>query len=126
MMIKHSGNFNKTEVFLKRNLATDIQRALNTYGSQGVAALSAATPVDTGETKNSWGFTTKIEKTKCSITWTNSNISQGSSVPVVILLQYGHGTRSGVYIEGRDFINPAIKPIFDKIAEAVWMEVIKT
>lgn len=126
MMIKHSGNFNNTETFFKKASSLDIRRILSAYGDQGVAGLSMSTPVDTGLTRDSWAFNTKIGKGRSTITWTNSNMSPGSSVPVVILLQYGHATGKGVYVQGRDFINPAIRPIFDKIAEAIWMEVTKS
>ena len=93
------------------------------YGKRGVAALSAATPYDTGLTANSWYY--KIVKTDTSISllFCNSNIQNG--VPIAIILQYGHGTRNGGWVEGRDYINPAIQPIFDEITKEAWGEVIK-
>ena len=94
---------------------------LDKYGQEGVAALASATPVDSGETANSWYY--KIERTKGSvkIVFCNSNIQNG--VPIAIILQYGHGTRNGGWVEGRDYINPAIQPIFDKITNEMWREV---
>ena len=83
--------------------------------------MSAATPVDTGETASSWGYTLEETKKGISIVWTNSNVNEG--VPIALILQYGHGTGTGGYVKGRDYINPAIRPIFDKIAEKVWNEV---
>lgn len=93
------------------------------YGREGVSALSSATPVDSGKTASSWYY--KIERTKdmISITFLNSNINKG--VPIAIILQYGHGTGTGGWVEGRDYINPAIQPIFDKMAEEAWREVIE-
>ena len=95
--------------------------ALHQYGRDGVSALSSATPVDSGKTASSWYY--KLERTKntISITFYNSNINKG--VPIAIILQYGHGTGTGGWVEGRDYINPAIQPIFDKMAEEAWKEV---
>lgn len=115
------GDFSKTTRFLER--AKEIVRMsdLDKYGQEGVAALASATPVDSGETANSWYY--KIERTKGSvkIVFCNSNIQNG--VPIAIILQYGHGTRNGGWVEGRDYINPAIQPIFDKITNEMWREV---
>lgn len=115
------GSFDKTDKFLSRMSKGDIFKALELYGQLGVDALSSATPVDTGETASSWGFTVNKSRGAYSIEWTNSHIVAG--VPMVILLQYGHGTGTGGYVYGRDFINPAIRPVFDRIAEEVWKEV---
>lgn len=96
----------------------EILKVLNRYGQQGVAALSSATPVDSGATSQSWDYEVKKLGGTYIISWTNSEVIDG--VPVAILLQYGHGTGTGGYVQGRNYINPAIKPIFDKIANEVW------
>lgn len=120
-MIKLSstGNFNKTEKFLKRS--NNIKLELDVYGRKGVAALAAATPVNSGETANSWYYEITKQNGKYTIAFKNSNINNG--VPIAIILQYGHGTNNGGWVEGRDYINPAIQPIFDEMAEAAWKEV---
>ena len=125
IMIKHFGSFDNIERFFKKVTTLDVRNILEAYGREGVAALAANTPVDSGVTAASWGFNVLISKRKYVITWTNSSIIPGGTVPIIILLQYGHGTREGGYVQGYDHINPAIRPIFDKIAEAVWMEVVK-
>lgn len=116
-----TGSFDKTENFLAKMSRGDLFRTLETYAQAGVAALSAATPVESGQTAMSWDFTIKKSRGSYAIEWTNGHIVAG--VPVAILLQYGHGTGTGGYVRGRDFINPAIKPIFDKIASEVWKAV---
>lgn len=118
---KQRGNFNNTERFFKRAQKMDFFRNLEKYAQAGVSALASATPVDTGLTAASWDYEIKKEKNKVSIYWTNSNIQNG--VPIAVILQYGHGTNNGGYVQGRDYINPAIQPIFDKIAESAWKEV---
>lgn len=120
-MIKLSstGNFNRTEKFLKRS--NNIKLELDAYGKKGVAALAAATPVNSGETANSWYYEITKQNGKYTIAFKNSNINNG--VPIAIILQYGHGTNNGGWVEGRDYINPAIQPIFDEMAEAAWKEV---
>lgn len=119
---KHRGNFNKLESFLQKASRTSYKDVLKRYGQIGVQALSSATPVDTGLTASSWSFEIHESGSTISIVWTNSNVVAG--VPVAILLQYGHGTGTGGYITGVDYINPALKPIFDDIANAAWKEVI--
>ena len=94
---------------------------LRKYGQEGVDALSSATPFETGHTASSWGYEIHETKDGAELVWTNSNINQG--VNIAVILQYGHGTRNGGYIQGRDYINPALRPIFDRIAEAAWKEV---
>lgn len=94
---------------------------LDKYGRAGVAALSAATPKDSGETASSWEYEIKRTKTTVSIVFNNTNIQNG--VPIAIILQYGHATNNGGYVEGVDYINPAIKPIFERIANDAWKEV---
>lgn len=120
--IKHQGSFKNTERFLTRMRKQEIFKVLDHYGQIGVDALAAATPSDTGQTAASWSY--NVEKTgrTYSIVWTNSNVIEGYA-PLVIMLQYGHGTGTGGYVQGQDFINPALKPVFDDIAESVWKEV---
>ena len=120
---RQKGDFSKLTRFLER--ATNLVHLsdLDRYGREGVAALASATPVDTGKTAASWYYDIKINKESASITFNNSNIQNG--VPIAIILQYGHGTRNGGWVEGRDYINPVIQPIFDKIAEEAWKEVTK-
>lgn len=118
---KHRGNFNNTERFFKRAQKMDFFRNLEKYAQEGVAALSSATPVDSGLTAASWNYEIVKKKGSVSIYWTNSNINAG--VPIAVILQYGHGINNGGYVQGRDYINPAIRPIFDKIADNAWKEV---
>lgn len=94
---------------------------LDKYGRQGVEALKAYTPKDTGKTANSWDYNITREKGKITINWTNSNIV--NYVNVAVIIQYGHATKNGGWVEGRDYINPAMRPIFDQIADNVWKEV---
>lgn len=119
----HKGDFSKVTRYLTK--ARDAVRSIdwNAFGKEGVAALASATPVDSGKTANSWYYEIKHSKGRVAITFGNSNIQNG--VPIAIILQYGHGTRNGGWVEGRDYINPAIQPIFDKIAEKGWREVTK-
>lgn len=117
----HKGDFKKTERFLDRMKKRDYLKILNKYGEMGVRALSNATPVDSGVTASSWDYIVKSSGTSATIYWTNSNINNG--VNIAIILQYGHGTGTGGYVQGRDYINPAIRPVFDKMADAAWKEV---
>lgn len=119
---KQSGNFKNTERFFSKALNTDYRSILEAYGDKGVSALRQATPKDSGETANSWGYTIDERKGKLVLTFTNSNIQKG--INIAIILNYGHGTASGAYVAGRNYIEPAIQPIFDKIADDVWKEVI--
>ena len=96
---------------------------INKYAQKGVDALQSVTPIDTGKTAASWGYEINSDSEKFTITWTNDNKDKAGT-PIVLLLHYGHGTPSGRYIQGRDFINPALKPIFDEILENVWKEVV--
>lgn len=120
---KHKGNFSKTYEFLGRARKAVRIKDLERYGQEGVTALASATPVETGLTANSWHY--QIDRTKETITisFHNTNIQNG--IPIAIILQYGHGTRNGGWVEGRDYINPAIQPIFDKLANEAWKEVTK-
>ena len=121
IIIKHKGNFNNTEKALKKAARANYLRILNEYGRKGVAALASATPVDTGNTADSWDYEISITKTGYRINWTNSHVEDG--VPIAILIQYGHATRNGGYVEGRDYINPAMKSIFENMANEIWREV---
>ena len=124
-MIKFSqkGDFSKLNSFLGKSKNLIKIGDLDKYGREGVQALSEATPKDTGLTSKSWNYEIKRTNDRVSITFTNSNIQNG--VPIAIILQYGHGTGWGGYVQGRDYINPAIRPIFDKIADEAWKEVTK-
>ena len=112
------GDFKNTERFLRKMSSVDIASALKSLAQEGVRALSEATPLDSGRAATSWGYEITRSRTSTSITWTNSDVENG--FPVAIMLQYGHGTRNGGYVVGRDYINPAMRPIFDKIAEEAW------
>jgi hypothetical protein len=121
--ISHKGTFNNTDKFLKKLSTSDYMMVLDKYGREGVDALKSATPTDSGETANSWGYKISHDKESTSIIWTNSHVVDG--VLIAVILQYGHATRNGGYVQGRDYINPAIRPIFDKISNDVWREVTK-
>lgn len=120
---RHKGDFSKVTAYLERAKKGATIRSLEKYAQEGVVALSSTTPRDTGFTASSWYY--EIEQTKdyTRISFCNSNIQNG--VPIAIILQYGHGTRNGGWVEGRDYINPAIQPIFDKITSEAWKEVTK-
>lgn len=120
---RHKGNFAKLTIFLEKAKKSARLGDLDKYGQQGVAALSSATPVDTGLTAGSWYYEIKRQNGVISLNFCNSNIQNG--VPIAIILQYGHGTRNGGWVEGRDYINPAIQPIFDEITKNAWREVTK-
>lgn len=117
------GDLSKTDTFLKRLLKQDLKSILNKYGQLGVEALSAATPVDTGKTAASWDYEVTIAPGSATLTWTNSNTNQG--VPIALLIQYGHGTPTGGYVPGQDYIKPAIRPIMDELTNELWKEVSK-
>lgn len=120
--IKSKGSFNKTTKFLHNILRIDYKLILAKYGKKGVKALSDATPIDSGVTAESWKYDIEETASGLSIVWSNENLNDG--VNIAILLQYGHGTRNGGYVVGRDYINPSIQPIFDEMANAVWKELI--
>lgn len=118
---RHKGDFSKLTAYLQRaKKGVDI-RSLYKYANEGVAALSSATPVDSGLTASSWYYEIEDKNGIVRISFCNSNIQNG--VPIAIILQYGHGTRNGGWVEGRDYINPAIQPIFDKLTKDAWREV---
>lgn len=121
--LEASGSTTKTMSFLTKmgNINNDIRSALESAGQRGVDALSAATPVDSGLTASSWGYEVEVAGDTCSIYWTNTNSINGANV--AIMLQYGHGTGTGGWVSGRDYINPAIQSIFDQIANDVWKKV---
>ena len=116
------GDFSKTIKFLNKVKNIKINNILSKYGKIGVTALSQATPKDSGVTSRSWNYKIEVNNDNASIVWYNTNVVKG--VNIAVILQYGHGTRNGGWVEGRDYINPAMKPIFDKIANQVWKEVI--
>lgn len=118
--ISHKGDFKKTQSFLEKIKDGDIFNKLDHYGQMGVEALAAATPIDSGKTASSWTYKIVKSKQTVSIQWSNTNVNKG--VPIAIILQYGHGTGTGGYVQGRDYINPALKPVFDEIEENVWKE----
>lgn len=118
---KHKGNFRKTDGFLKNLKYFSIDQILDYYGQKGVEALKATTPVDTGKTASSWYYEIVKEQGKTSVVWKNSNIKDWVNVAVII--QYGHATSSGSWVEGIDYINPALQPIFNQIAEDAWNEI---
>ena len=123
MLISFSqkGDFSKLTRYLEKTKVAAKVGVLDKYGRAGVEALSRATPVDTGQTAKAWRYEVKHSETSASITFYNTNIQNG--VPIAILLQYGHGTRNGGWVQGRDYINPAIQPIFDSISQEAWKEV---
>lgn len=118
-----SGDFKNTSKFLKGVVTSNYKYIFEKYGRMGVNALSAATPFDSGETAKSWKYKIKQYKGGASISWINTNTNDG--VSIAIILQYGHATGSGAYVQGRDYINPAIRPIFDGITNEMWREVTK-
>lgn len=119
--VKHKGSFKNLDKFLKNYDREKLISILHQLGQEGVLALASATPVDSGITSESWGYNVKVTDRSLGIEWFNDRVEDG--VPIVILLQYGHATRNGGWVQGRDFINPTIQPIFDKIANALWWEV---
>ena len=119
--LEQKGDFKTLTSFLERIKGTFNLSILDSYGREGVAALSAATPVDTGLTAASWNYRINRTPNSISLEFYNTNIQNGC--PIAIILQYGHATGNGGYVQGRDYINPAIRPIFEKIAESAWREV---
>lgn len=120
---RHKGDFSKLTRFLEKAKETVRLGDLDKYGREGVAALASATPIDTGLTASSWYYEIENKNGRATISFHNSNIQNG--VPIAIILQYGHGTGNGGWVEGRDYINPAVQPIFDKIVNNAWREVTK-
>ena len=122
--VRHKGNFDKVNRYLVNVKKAVKPKVLERFGEAGVKALASATPVDSGLTANSWSYKIERQNGSVSISFHNTNINKG--VPIAIILQYGHGTKNGGWVEGRDYINPAIRPIFDKIANDAWKEVTKS
>ena len=119
---RHRGSFKKTEKFLKKAEKLDYWKRLERFGQLGVEALANATPIDSGFTANSWEYEITKTEDDCAIYWKNTNVEDGWYV-VAIGLQHGHATGTGGWVEGIDYINPAIRPIFEQIAEDVWAEI---
>lgn len=120
---RQKGDFSKLSRYLEKVKEAAKVGVLDKYGQAGVAALSSATPVESGLTAQSWYYEIEHTKSSAVIRFLNSNVNKG--VPIAIILQYGHGTGTGGWVEGRDYINPAIQPIFDNIAKDAWKEVTK-
>lgn len=122
----HKGNFSLTLKFLNHILKRDYLNIVNRYGDMGVRRLQEYTPKDTGKTANSWNYEIVEDKKRGTIIlrWLNSNVVD--YVNIAVIIQYGHATRTGGWVEGRDYINPALKPVFDKIAKDIWLEVIES
>ena len=121
--IESQGDWKLTRNWFDRMTKLDLALIMNQFGKEGVSALAAATPSRSGLTSKSWNYEVTRKGNNWKITWTNSNVNKGANIAV--LIQYGHGTRNGGYVVGRDYINPAIRPVFDKIAKQAWKEVTK-
>ena len=121
--IESEGEWKMTRNWFDRMTKLDLALIMNQFGKEGVSALAAATPSRSGLTSKSWNYEVTRKGNNWKITWTNSNVNKGANIAV--LIQYGHGTRNGGYVVGRDYINPAIRPVFDKIAKQAWKEVTK-
>lgn len=119
--IESQGEWKLTRNWFDRMTKLDLALIMNQFGKEGVSALAAATPSRSGLTSKSWNYEVTRKGNNWKITWTNSNVNKGANIAV--LIQYGHGTRNGGYVVGRDYINPAIRPVFDKIARKAWKEV---
>jgi hypothetical protein len=121
LTLRSKGDFKNTEKLLKKALGKDYMSVLQKYGRIGVDALASNTPKDTGETAGSWDYEIVEENGAISVRWINRHVEKG--VNIALILQYGHGTRHGGYVVGRDYINPSLQPIFDDLADAAWKEV---
>lgn len=119
--ISHKGDFKNMESFLKTVSEQRVFDSLSSFGAKGVSALSAATPVNSGKTASSWDYEISGDGQNWKLTWTNSNINEG--VNIAIILQYGHGTGTGGYVQGQDYINPAIRSVIDDLTNTVWKAV---
>lgn len=117
------GDFKKTRKLLEKAENMDIRSILDKYGRLGVDALAEATPKDSGKTAASWDYDISMNRDGAVITWLNSNVHNG--VNIAVILRYGHGTGTGGYVQGRDYISPAIRPVFDELANSAWEEVVK-
>ena len=121
VVMKQSGSLKNFEGFLYKNRKRRIYQLLNEYGKQGVELLRDATPVDTGKTATGWDYEIEVNSQGISLYWVNNNVNEG--VPIAILIQYGHATRNGSYVQGIDYINPAFRPLFESMATKLWKEV---
>lgn len=121
VVMKQSGSLKNFEGFLYKNRNRRLYQLLNEYGKQGVELLRDATPVDTGKTATGWDYEIEVSSQGVSLYWVNNNVNEG--VPIAILIQYGHATRSGSYVQGVDYINPALRPLFESMATKLWKEV---
>ena len=121
LIVKEKGDFSKANNYFEKLLSVVKLSTLDDYGRRGVRLLSAATPVDTGETSNSWYYKIERNKVDAKLIFYNSNVNEGANV--AILIQYGHGTKNGAWVEGTDYINPALRPLFEEIANDIWKEV---
>lgn len=121
--VTQKGNFRKTDRFLHGLIGLHFARKLRYYGERGVQALKAATPKDSGDTANAWSYEIVEEPGRTAVYWRNSNVVNGTNIAVI--LQYGHATRNGGFVEGVDYINPAIRPIFEEMAKEAWKEVVQ-
>lgn len=119
--VSQSGSFDNTDKFINSMKKDEAFRFLDAFGRQGVAALRSSTPVDTSLTSNSWKYEIIKNKGKYSIVWSNINVESG--IPVAILIQYGHATKDGGWVDGIDYVNPTMRPLFNKIADQVWERV---
>lgn len=122
--VRQHGNFSKTEAFLNRMKHPFYYGMLHRYGKQGVEALRNATPRDTGKTAESWSYEIRQNNSRIQIIWKNSNLAE-RGMPIAVLIQYGHATKNGGYVQGIDYINPALRPIFEDMANSIWKEVTK-
>lgn len=118
---RQKGDFSKTTNYLKRAREAARIKILEKYGEKGVAALASATPIDSGLTASSWYYEVKTSNTSSSITFLNSNVNDG--VPIAVIIQLGHGTGTGGWVEGQDYINPALQPVFEELSHEAWKEV---
>lgn len=123
IQIRSKGDFKNTNKLLKKMLRPNFKSILDKYGRQGVEALASATPINTGKTAESWYYTITSDENAVSVTWYNSNVNNG--VNIAIILEYGHATGTGGYVAGLDYINPTLIPIFEKIVNDAWFDIIK-
>lgn len=120
--IESHGDWSKTSKWFNKVLRRSYKDQLAKYGEMGVANLSANTPKDTGLTSRSWGYEITEDEDSVTITWTNSNMAR-ERISIALLIQHGHATRSGTFVQGRDYINPSLAPVFDAISKKAWEEV---
>lgn len=122
--VQQKGDFSRIEKFLSKMKTRDAKALLERYGQRGVSLLADATPKDSGKTASSWGYKIETSSGRYNIIWTNSNVNKG--VNIAMIIQYGHGTRQGAYVQGIDYINPATQKVFEEMAEELWKEVVSS